>query len=976
MVGTVDLGNVRFSASFNTSGLDAGTRAMRDTQNQANKTSDALKRVKAPATPDTSWIRGTQNLLRSLAAQSTLTLGPLSGVSTRIQALNALMSVSGLAGGVMVGALAGVSVGLFGLGAAAVKSTMQIQKADLALKAVTGSAIEAKVQLDFVRQVSDQAGIGFTTAAKSWARFEASAKSTGLTLAQTKKSFIETSLAAGTLQLGADDTAGVFRALEQILSKGTVQSEELRGQLADRFPAAFSIAAQAVGKTTKELGEMMKKGDVISKDFVPAFTAAMVKFYNIDPSKPINSLQASLNRAANAWTFFAQGVDKAFAISAAFQKVVDLTTRTLNNMTGQLENIKAVLGGVVGAFAGFAAASAAVGVVAGLLARGVIAAGAFAAAAGGLKLAILGLNAAMMATPLGWVGIIIRIGAAVAGYVAGAKMAEKVTRDLNASMVDTSGIDSFISAQTKLRTATAEATQEMIKQQLVGLKIARDNLRDSQEAHRNAQAAATPAGAQRNAIFGNMPMGMMGIEAGAATQQRAQMTMTIAGQRALSESTTKLVEDTTKLNKETDRVTALMNIAKMPITEVTSGLNDMSKSAEDAGKKGRDSTNSLLDTIRDAGIAAEKSRKQLDALKKGTDFESANFLAIESLYRAMDALSNVEPKNLPKVEEALTKLGFTSGTTAEKLGALFLQMDKGSSDVDKAKQKTTEAKDALGGLMKAYTDAFKAKEMFEGRAEALKSGGTAGADAFDRARTMADEVRAYENLVRKQALMTQGGMDESKILANVEAYRQLLASNEALSLSYDRQAEAVFNAEQAVMSWYNTSMDSLLDVIFESKNFGSAIMDIGKSLARMAVQIMVLEPLGNMMRGWVQGTNAVGQPNGKQGIGGMLAKIGLKMFGFANGGMPPVGQASIVGENGPELFVPSHTGRIVPNSQLQGPQQSSIIDARTYIDARGATMDTIAELKQELAARDARLRGELPHIIDGRNRDSRLRGRA
>jgi len=54
---------------------------------------------------------------------------------------------------------------------------------------------------------------------------------------------------------------------------------------------------------------------------------------------------------------------------------------------------------------------------------------------------------------------------------------------------------------------------------------------------------------------------------------------------------------------------------------------------------------------------------------------------------------------------------------------------------------------------------------------------------------------------------------------------------------------------------------------------------------------------------------------GGGGIGSLFGGIG-KLFGFANGGMPPVGQASIVGERGPELFVPQSAGRIVPNHKL------------------------------------------------------------
>jgi lambda family phage tail tape measure protein len=39
---------------------------------------------------------------------------------------------------------------------------------------------------------------------------------------------------------------------------------------------------------------------------------------------------------------------------------------------------------------------------------------------------------------------------------------------------------------------------------------------------------------------------------------------------------------------------------------------------------------------------------------------------------------------------------------------------------------------------------------------------------------------------------------------------------------------------------------------------------------------------------------------------------------FADGGNPPVGKASIVGERGPELFVPRTAGTIIPNNQLGG----------------------------------------------------------
>lgn len=55
------------------------------------------------------------------------------------------------------------------------------------------------------------------------------------------------------------------------------------------------------------------------------------------------------------------------------------------------------------------------------------------------------------------------------------------------------------------------------------------------------------------------------------------------------------------------------------------------------------------------------------------------------------------------------------------------------------------------------------------------------------------------------------------------------------------------------------------------------------------------------------------------GVGGLAGVTG-PLFGgfFADGGNPPVGKVSVVGERGPELFIPKTAGTILPNSIMQG----------------------------------------------------------
>ena len=75
--------------------------------------------------------------------------------------------------------------------------------------------------------------------------------------------------------------------------------------------------------------------------------------------------------------------------------------------------------------------------------------------------------------------------------------------------------------------------------------------------------------------------------------------------------------------------------------------------------------------------------------------------------------------------------------------------------------------------------------------------------------------------------------------------------------------------------------------------------------------------------------------------GGLLGAIG-----FANGGKPPVGRPSIVGERGPELFVPNSAGNIIPNHELGGMGGSTNIVVN--VDASGSSVEGDEQQGREL----------------------------
>ena len=62
-----------------------------------------------------------------------------------------------------------------------------------------------------------------------------------------------------------------------------------------------------------------------------------------------------------------------------------------------------------------------------------------------------------------------------------------------------------------------------------------------------------------------------------------------------------------------------------------------------------------------------------------------------------------------------------------------------------------------------------------------------------------------------------------------------------------------------------------------------------------------------------------------------------------NGGRVKVGKFSIVGEKGPELFVPRSSGTIVPNNKLGGGGSTSVV---VNVDASGSDVQG-DELKEK-----------------------------
>ncbi len=359
--------------------------------------------------------------LRNLESASVLAIGPLSGLGARIRSLGAIAGRSSLR---LVGMFAAVTAGIVAfakLSSAAVNAGKVFESSMARFEAASGSIEIARKQMSFVIKTAQTLGLRIDTSAKAFSRLSAAAKGTSLEGEGARKIFLAVSKAAAALRLGAGEVEGTFRAIEQMMSKGTVQAEELRGQLGERLPGAFRLAAASMSMTTAELGKALKNSEVLAEVFLPKLAEALERTFAAKALDNINSFQGAMNNLSNEGLLFAQAFNKAANVTGIFIGAVKTLSGAIRFLREQLNNIIAVLGGVLVGFAVLGGPT----LLAGLLKVG----GAIRA----MAISMVGLNVALAQNPLiAMVGLFKRfavaIGVAVAAFI-GFKIALDATTD-------------------------------------------------------------------------------------------------------------------------------------------------------------------------------------------------------------------------------------------------------------------------------------------------------------------------------------------------------------------------------------------------------------------------------------------------------------------------------------------------------------------------------------------------------------------
>jgi tape measure domain-containing protein len=257
---------------------------------------------------------------------------------------------------------------------------------------------------------------------------------------------------------------------------------------------------------------------------------------------------------------------------------------------------------------------------------------------------------------------------------------------------------------------------------------------------------------------------------------------------------------------------------------------------------------------------------------------------------------------------------------------------------------TTKAVQALDKIFKRFQNIGKL-----GFGNVLKAENKAREDALRLTKLkFGDDVKLgfFGNKEANKFLKEQTAELTKQNIITEEARQKEFVHNEEKTNALVQEAQK--NAEiNKLLDNKNDKLDKTID---KTKGIKDAFAEIGDTIGSQISDALV---------GAINGTKSLGEAAKsivndlansllRLGINTLLKSTGFGIFsnlpGFAAGGRPPVGKPSIVGERGPELFVPSTAGTIIPNSEMAGTTNNIVVN----VDASGSNVEGNENAGKEL----------------------------
>jgi len=487
------------------------------------------------------------------------------------------------------------------------------------------------------------------------------------------------------------------------------------------------------------------------------------------------------------------------------------------------------------------------------------------------------------------------------------------------------------------------------------------------------QGPLAAAGGFAGGFIGDRLGGKMGGFAGGlvgtATVTIIQNAATAIGE--VGQAMSPFVQDINKLVKVTGGSNSAIS-KQIELVEAAKGKQEafnvvMKIMERQVGEDGVKALKDFGDTTRLLGSNLDVALTKLGAFTAGivnfitkiTGIQSALQEAeTDRIVTAAAATGNEEAQSLLDREKEIEETGFITGSRGTR---------RKSGTADKERELELDKK------------IFAARQKLSIEADSLRT---------KSAGSLADKQKELDLNTRINELVGQGiNKNLAKTLATTE---QTFDADKEILQNKQKQIEAAFkksiieNADAEVQAQLRRDLVGIGEELRDHNAEKAKALKLDKELAEATKGIKsnfeligqsIASGVSDNLTAAIQGTKTLGEAAKSilSDLSSTLIKLGVntilggiapgifgglpKLFGFANGGRPPVGKPSIVGEKGPELFVPRRSGTIIPNDKLGGGGSTNI---NVNIDASGSSVEGDEQQSKELGrAISAAIQSEL-----------------
>jgi len=361
--------------------------------------------------------------------------------------------------------------------------------------------------------------------------------------------------------------------------------------------------------------------------------------------------------------------------------------------------------------------------------------------------------------------------------------------------------------------------------------------------------------------------------------------------------------------------------------------NDPTQVFKNLSNAGEDLSRAFGDLLAPAVVPVVKGLTELT--KAATEFLNSPIGQTSAIFTAIALSAKGVAVILPVIATGLQQVAFAGGVAAVALNAIpFVAIASAIGFVTTAliqhnrEQKKFNKLVEEGGK-KELKAAILTLQAERSKLEAQKRGTGQKQQRLDKLDQEIEKLQKQLNLQKEINTSVDSGAD--KLKKKEEAA-------EKLKEKFEEIGQAV---EQGIVQ-------NLTDAVMGTQTLAQAAINVLNQLKRKLIEVAIqnaVSGFGNFLGGaltsiFTRGRSGVSADSMRLGKAASKATgipMKLPAGSFANGGNPPIGKASLVGEKGPELFVPRFAGTIIPNNALGGGTTTNNM-ITVNVDATGSSV--------------------------------------